>query len=576
MSFTDLDRNLSTPPLSPNRYVESNGKRNPLSISTTSPTSNKNFLFSPVSPPVKLPNGIQVTRGSSRDSIGLNLKPQLQRHPHGQPYPPPVSPKRNSNNPLAQHSRFLDDDTRFDTPRPTMTPSDAATASSGRTEGAAAVIPRGPQVVSTSINQIRSLGNQRAEDQETELSPTPLVDSPHLTSPLSPPNIQYRGFLRADNQGPPDSGASNGNTNSNNDTIINIDNEARAPSPATTTMASASTSIHGPASWVSTSIQDQEHDYDLMVRHASQQIFNISSNIAVLERLIPCLGQRHKDTPEMRESLHAVLDGTQDLVKSAHGLIKALAKYHQPPPAAPQTKIGLRIQPSLSPNQLSSWQRKVLAGRRQTHQRLTKDLALASKSFQDLQRQALEAERRQIATLRRLSGSTSLQRLSQYRSDLMDLSQEEIEAGVFAVNSKNNGKAVKSGNSNASFVGVNHNRELSVQEEALLREILVLDGEVAFQESIIHEREIEIRKMEEGMGQVLDVMRELGTLVHEQRDGIDYLHDNIVQTRNRTQLAQQEVLKASEYQRRSREKLCYLLLITSIVGALVMLAFVST
>ncbi|KAI8350741.1 t-SNARE [Mortierella sp. GBAus27b] len=253
-----------------------------------------------------------------------------------------------------------------------------------------------------------------------------------------------------------------------------------------------------------------------MVRHASQQIFNISSNIAVLERLIPCLGQRHKDTPELRESLHAVLSGTQDLVKSAHGLIKVLA------------------------NQLSSWQRKVLAGRRQTHQRLTKDLALASKTFQDLQRQAVEAERRQVATLKRLSGSASMQRISQYRADLMDLSSQQEE------------------------------------EEALLREILILDGELAFQESIIQEREYEIRKMEEGMGQVMDVMRELGTLVNEQRDGIDFLHDNIAQTRTRTHLAQQEVLKASEYQRRSREKLCYLLLVSSIVGAIVMLAFVST
>jgi syntaxin 7 len=364
---------------------------------------------------------------------------------------------------------------------------------------------------------------------------------------------------------------------------------AAAAAARTTTLAEDDSSDI--TAWVTTTIQDQDHDYDLMVRHVSQQIFNISSNIAVLERLIPCLGQRHKDTPEMRESLHAVLNGTQDLVKSAHSLIKALSKYHHPPLAAPQSNIGLRIQPTVSPHQLTSWQRKVLAGRRQTHQRLTKDLTLASKSFQDLQRQAVEAERRQVATLKRLSVSPSLKRLTNYRSGpasppvvgrhVMEMTQEESEKLPLLGGSskKQNGTIVSGGTSHATFDGIGleaHNRELSVQEEALLREILILDGEVAFQESIILEREYEIQKMEDGMGQVLDVMRELGTLVHEQRDGIDYLHDNIAQVRTRTHLAKQEVLKASEYQRRSREKMCYLIMVTSIVGALVMLAFVST
>ncbi|KAK3844933.1 MAG: t-SNARE [Linnemannia gamsii] len=259
-----------------------------------------------------------------------------------------------------------------------------------------------------------------------------------------------------------------------------------------------------------------------MVRHLSQQIFNISSNIAVLERLVPCLGQRHKDTAEMRASLHAVLDGTQELVKSAHGLVKVLARYHQPP-SIPHSGVGIGIRSQQQMQQqveLSSWQKKVLVSRRQTHQRLTKDLALVSKDFQVLQREAIEAER-------------CLQPLQ-------------------------------------------HDRELSIQEEALLKELLAMDGELVMQETILQERESEIRKIEEGMVQVLDVMKELGTLVHEQRGGVDFLQDNIMQTRGRIQQGQQEIVKASEHQRRSREKMCYILMIASTVGAIVMLAFVST
>ncbi|KAF9195765.1 hypothetical protein BGZ49_002979 [Haplosporangium sp. Z 27] len=572
MSFTDLDRGLSTPPVSPNKFNEEYSKQSssimvPTKTGTgTSTDSSNQQAYSPISPPIKLPIGFQVSRGNSRDSVGLNLhlKDPLGTSAAHSPYPPPVSPKRNSNSPMAQHSRFLEDNKRFDTPRPTLTPS-TATAATGinSTQNVPVVVPRSPQSVPISGNNQmngnnRILGEHRPGDQDRRQVLSPPTSPSQFSPTSSPLNGQYRGFIRADNQGPPDSGVIN---TSNSETIINIESD-----PTTTTNApitsSSSTRIQSPrspgpapsssfssVSSLSNSLQDQEHDYDLMVRHVSQQIFNISSNISVLERLVPCLGQRRKDTPEMRASLHAVIDTTQDLVKSAHGLLKVLAKYHQPPTTGPRSDIGLRVQTTLSSSEMSSWQRKVLASRRQTHQRLTKDLSLVSRAFQELQKQAVEAERKQVATLRRLSGSASLRRLSSRRSDLMDLSAEEIEAG--ALSEAANGKAAGNG-----IVPYNaHDRELSVQEEALLREILAVDGELAFQESIIQERESEIRKMEEGMGQVLDVMRELGTLVHEQRSGVDFLHDNILQTRGRIQLAQQELQKAR---------------------AFVMLAFVST
>ena len=215
--------------------------------------------------------------------------------------------------------------------------------------------------------------------------------------------------------------------------------------------------------------------------------------------------------------------------------------------------------------------------RRQTHQRLTKDLALVSKDFQVLQREAIEAERCQVAILRRLSSSASMRRLSQRRSDLMDLSPEEIQA--LGNSQGSNSSGTSHGHSNASFPGLqvlHHDRELSVQEEALLKELLAMDGELAMQENILQERESEIRKIEVGMVEVLDVMKELGTLVHEQRGGVDFLQDNIMQARGRIQQGQQEIVKASEHQRRYREKMCYLLMIASTVGAIVMLAFVST
>ncbi|CAO3575156.1 unnamed protein product [Mortierella alpina] len=678
MSFTDLERGLSTPPLSPRRENDRSSNRvlGPLATSIPNarsfmgPSSNS-FASISMSPPVKLPSGLQVTRGNSRDSIGLNLSDPLQakqqQRPSHAPHPPPVSPKRTANttSPLAQHSRFKQDNTRIDTPRPTLTSSTVAAAVNGAAAESGSG-PRSPHAIpfasqSSGPNQNRILVDYRPGDQDRRQVLSPPTSPPQFSSSF-PSSLHQQPHRGLDSRGPHDSGAfhtpsnldSNNNNNNNsgdnavdnnsnnNDTAVNMD--AGTDDASTTTTTTTDQDAVSPASSTTTivtvpapfSSPDQEHDYDLMVRHLSQQIFNISSNIAVLERLVPCLGQRHKDTMEMRASLHAVLDGTQDLVKSAHSLVKVLARYHQPPPASSSMSITAASNPSSSSNpipigiraipprslaDLSSWQRKVLASRRQTHQRLTKDLAVVSKAFQDLQRQVVEAERRQVAALRRLSSSASMRRISGYRSDLMDLSPDEIESlgaaaaaaaghgygscsssssighgkGIGGSNSNSNssnsnsnsnsnnnrgsksagggGNGVMSGSGHHSYM---HDRELSVQEEAMLREILVMDGELAFQESMLQEREFEIQKIEEGMGQVLDVMKELGTLVHEQRAGVDFLHDNIMQTRGRVYQAQHEILKASEHQRRSREKLCYLIMITSIVGAMVMLTFVST
>ncbi|KAG0295828.1 hypothetical protein BGZ98_001209 [Dissophora globulifera] len=586
MSSSDRERGLRTPPLSPNHRDEFDKSKPQIERITTTnreaftaPSSgakdNKNPQHSPTSPQAMLPGGHQVSRGNNRDANGLDIQPELtslassapqaskhhrphttsHAHPHPHvnlPYPPPVSPKRKStNNPMAQHSRFLDDNTRFDTPRPALAVSASAIATNGsgdmvESNPIAAAPARSPHTApehnnSGSANRI--LSGQRPGDRDRRQV---------LSLPSNTPQVpfhQHRGFSRIDSRVTPASGVDS-DGNDSNDTVINIDTNA---SQSISTSAS-STALD--------SAQSQEHDYDLMVRHVSQQIFNVSSNIAVLERLVPCLGVRHKDTPELRASLHSVLDTTQDLVKSAHSLLKVLTKYHQPPTASSSSNYSIRVQPKTSKNDLPSSQRMTLASRRRTHQRLTKDLALISKAFQELQRRAVEEERRQSGAL--LVSGQGING-SRYGS-IVGSGYTNISKG----NAARNDGVGKGGRSD-----IVHDRELSVQEEALLREILALDGELVFQESILQEREIEIKKMEEGMGQVLDVMRELGSLVHEQREGVDYLHDNILQTRGRTRLAQQEILKASEHQRHSREKMCYLIMVVSIVAAMVLLALVD-
>ncbi|KAF9167740.1 hypothetical protein DFQ26_003324 [Actinomortierella ambigua] len=502
-----------------------------------------------------------------------------------------------------------------------------------------------------------------------------------------------------------------------------------------------------------------QQQYDYESRQLSQQIFNISSNISVLERLIPCLGQRHKDTLEMRESLHSVLDQTRDLVKSANAQVKHLARFHLPqavqpsttPPTAASTNAasssstraygsigdeaqpllsvrpspppfsqsssshqlhnhialdrverGLLRRPGLQYSDLTPAQRQIITARRLTHQRLTKDLTVVTRAFQDLQRRAIEAERQQVAQLRRLSSSCASLRHRQSAASIhegspssssssassisdndegamgqrgvegvpivdLDLDLQAISPPMGATTSTpmgplHSGKAIASSSSPSSSSGRAwrpphgevvggvgrvprqaeepptkatprlprhpqlhyphtstavsskhpqqtqthnhesdhhhhqhhqkqqqqqqqqhpssrplhpHDRQLSVQEKAHLAELQWMDNELELQEAILNEREDEIVKIEQGMTQVLQVMQELGAMVHEQRSGVEMLQDSISQTRNHTNQAYQELVQASDYDRRRRDKMCYLVLVISLVVSVVLLALTA-
>ncbi|KAF8917322.1 hypothetical protein BGZ58_005120, partial [Dissophora ornata] len=273
MSFADLDRGLTTPPISPNSRGDEllNIKPHLGRITTTTTTTatrtlssaseidgNKNTaVYSPVSPPIKVPSGLQVLRGNSNDVVGLDLQGLLpsrassppptrdhhQARPNSHlhsPYPPPVSPKRKStNNPMAQHSRFLDDNTRFDTPRPTLTPSSAIATTGGTMTGgvaaaAAVVTPRAPHTVSTS-NQSgnngssngnnRILGDHRPGDQERRQVLSPPTSPPQPSPSPNPLNQKYRGFIRVDNRVPHDSGVYNPSNRRDSDTVIDVDTD---------------------------------------------------------------------------------------------------------------------------------------------------------------------------------------------------------------------------------------------------------------------------------------------------------------------------------------------------------------
>lgn len=95
-----------------------------------------------------------------------------------------------------------------------------------------------------------------------------------------------------------------------------------------------------------------------------------------------------------------------------------------------------------------------------------------------------------------------------------------------------------------------------------------------FQESLIIEREEEIRSIEQGVGDLNVLFRQVAQIVDEQDVGIRTIQDNVDNVHTHTQQADVETRQAARYQRAARNKSCCLLLILAVILTIVILAVV--
>ncbi|CDO74273.1 hypothetical protein BN946_scf184647.g2 [Trametes cinnabarina] len=96
--------------------------------------------------------------------------------------------------------------------------------------------------------------------------------------------------------------------------------------------------------------------------------------------------------------------------------------------------------------------------------------------------------------------------------------------------------------------------------------------ELAFQESLIQEREAEIREIETGIHELHEIFRDIGTLVQEQGGLIDNIESNISSIAVDTSGAAEELTTAHEYQRRAGRRALCLMLVLVVVVCVVLLA----
>lgn len=103
---------------------------------------------------------------------------------------------------------------------------------------------------------------------------------------------------------------------------------------------------------------------------------------------------------------------------------------------------------------------------------------------------------------------------------------------------------------------------------------LAEQSEVDFQENLIIEREGEIRQIEQSVGELNELFRDVAHIVREQGDMLDTIDVNVENTLQDTRGADVELRSASRYQKQARNKACCLLLILAIVLVIVVLAVV--
>lgn len=125
-----------------------------------------------------------------------------------------------------------------------------------------------------------------------------------------------------------------------------------------------------------------------------------------------------------------------------------------------------------------------------------------------------------------------------------------------------------------------HDMDESIENQPLLTEperqvqLEILDNEIEFNESLIREREEEIRDIERGITEINEIFRDLGTLVNEQQSLLDNIEANISTTATNVRNASDQLTKANRYQKKARNRMCFLLLFLVIIVAIFVLIMV--
>ena len=173
------------------------------------------------------------------------------------------------------------------------------------------------------------------------------------------------------------------------------------------------------------------------------------------------------------------------------------------------------------------------ASQKYTQQKLSREFQATGTEFQSIQRRAIEKQRATASATRSAIDSGDTSELPRYTDEPQEQQQQQ-------------------------------------QEQVRLAS----QDEVDFQESLIVERESEIRNIEQSVGELNELFRDVAHIVREQGEAFDVIENNVQNTVTDTRQADLELRSANKYQKQARGKACCLLLILAVVLVIIILAVV--
>lgn len=180
---------------------------------------------------------------------------------------------------------------------------------------------------------------------------------------------------------------------------------------------------------------------------------------------------------------------------------------------------------------LQQWGEDITPTQKYSQQKLAREFGASLKEFQSLQRTALE----------------------------------KLNASVSAA------KAALDAESPSEARGAQQD-ELQLLQQQQEQVHLANQDDVDFQDALIAEREEEIRQIEEGVGDLNVLFRQVAQIVSEQGEQLETIESNAVNIRDDTRGADYELRSAARYQKNARSKACCLLLILAVILTIVLLA----
>lgn len=241
-------------------------------------------------------------------------------------------------------------------------------------------------------------------------------------------------------------------------------------------------------------------------------VFKINTAVASFVRLHNSLGTP-KDTVHLRHKLHKSRLHIRQLVK------ETLAKLKEASEADHHTQVG--------------------ATKRIADARLAKDFQSVVREFEKAQQLAAEKE----------------SAFAPFVPDAV-LPSRNNASGKLGIRSSQEPK----------------HASLTVEAQ---RQVILVDNEIAFNQATIEERDQGIREIQQQIGEVNQIFKDLAVLVHEQGTMIDDVSSNIQHTHSATTQATFHLTEASKTQKSISSMSCLLLVIFGIILFIVVIVVVS-